>query len=194
MTRVPEVAPATMPTTVLVPDFSIPKQWTGQTPKQVLRERCKKLKCGPPKFHKRHLGGVVTIACKPNHVSIQDEGPFQDWEETQNYLATRALYEMDSSLPIYRILPPAFRDLWTSWLDTAKQKQEEKQQEVANAKQQHMQQLVDAILSRQSETKTKKRDLKMEETTEDSELEDKDADVVPDTWHDSSGRVTTNQP
>jgi ATP-dependent RNA helicase DHX29 len=191
--HVPEVAPPA--TRHVVPDFSIPKQWTGQTPKQVLRERCKKLKCGPPKFHKqRHFGGgvVLTIACKPNRrVSIiqeQDEGPFfQDWEETQNYLATRALYEMDSSLPIYRILPPAFRDLWTSWLDTAKQKQDEKQQEVDNAKQQHMQQLVDAILSRQSETKTKKGALKMEETTEDSELEDKDANVVvPDTWDDSS--------
>ena len=182
------VAPSTTTPSTITPDYSISKQWTGQTPKQVLQERCKKLKCGPPKFHKRggtnHHGGVVTIACKPNRVSIQDEGPFTDFTQTQNYLATRALYEMDSSLPIYRILPPVFRDLWTSWLHAAKQQEQTEQQEVVTAKQQHMQQLVDAILSRQLATKTKNGNAITGGATDDNELVEEDEDV-PDTWDDS---------
>jgi len=176
--------------TAPVPNYSIPKNWTGKTPKQVLEERCKKLKCGPPKFNKRGTlnGGKITVKCKPP-MEIQDEGPFQNWnDDGRNYLATRALYEMDSTLPLYRLLPPVFRDLWVSWLDAAKQEQQAEDQLLSDAKEQKMKEIVDAIMSRQPQRPAAaKSTVEAESQIETGEVNANDMEEhhVPDTWDDS---------
>ena len=191
----PSTAPPS-PIVTPVPDYSIPSDWTGTTPVQVLKERCKKLKCGPPQFQKRGTqnGGIITVKYKPKPIIVEDEGPFRDWTlEGRNYLATKALYEMDSSLPLYRLLPPVFRDLWMSWLNAAKEEQDAKERGVLNAKEEKMRGIVKEILSRQSKAAGKS-ERKVADAIEEDEMEDVSRDAVPDTWDDtdSDAEPTTN--
>ena len=169
-------------------DYSIPTNWTGKTPKQVLEERCKKLKIAKPQYNKRGNGGKIQVKCKPTFVVIEEEGPFTTFTEAQNYLATKALYEMDSSLPLYRLLPPVFRDLWVSWLDAAKQKRLDEQQAISHIKEQKMMDIVESILSQHAEKTTNgtaTAQIMSDAKGDGQKVNETRDDDVPDTWDDS---------
>lgn len=126
---------------------SIPKDWTGTTPKQVLEDYCSKQKLPRPKFSKlpQTSNGCKIIVCKQPLVQktkkkkrskaiaspeeealvIENLGPFFGFSDSQQYLATEALYELSPLLPLYRLLPPIFREIWTTW------QKEEKEEQVA---------------------------------------------------------------
>jgi ATP-dependent RNA helicase DHX29 len=98
---------------------SIAKDWTGKTPKTLLEDHCRKHKMPRPNFAKilgtRH-GCRVTITCKPAPLVLEHTGPFFDWKDAQEYVSTHAMYKMTPDLPLYRVLPPLFSDLWKKWL------------------------------------------------------------------------------
>ncbi|KAJ3393668.1 ATP-dependent RNA helicase dhx29 [Entophlyctis sp. JEL0112] len=130
--------------------FSIPKSWTGKTPKTILQEQCNASISLP----KRQSKGGVRIKydalsdstsslfrCRvkvsnfgsndaefqcPSGVFIQ--GGMQFAEE---YVATIALHSLFSKKPLYRSLPPDFRDVWLE-MEGQKRKEGEIQDRVSH--------------------------------------------------------------
>ena len=150
----PPPPPTTATTKVVILDYTIPKGWTGTTPEKTLDQVCKKQKLLKPKYTKlpQNQGYrlAVSMTRKNNHqtqprtweAKVSD---FKRGSSLKDYLATQALYEIDSTVPLYGMFPPPFRDLWLSWL---KEKQEEKNQlqmDHNNAKQERTDYLVTLI-------------------------------------------------
>jgi len=99
---------------------SIPNDWTGTTPKIVLLEFCRKQKLPKPIYQKMSQSGckaIVTFTVKNQRLEIEEPGPFHSFNDAQQFASTKALYEINSTLPLYRLFPPVFRDLWKSWID-----------------------------------------------------------------------------
>ena len=81
--------------------------------------------------------------------------PPNEWEALSNnflrgssfkdYLATHALYAIDSTLPLYQLFPPAFRSLWMSWENEKTEQKDQAKQERDDAKQQRVDRLVSLI-------------------------------------------------
>eukprot|EP00980_Cylindrotheca_fusiformis_P015390 scaffold4329_cov115-Cylindrotheca_fusiformis.AAC.7 len=131
-------------------DFPIPKGWTGTTPQNKLEEVCKKRKMPKPKYTKlpRNEGFRLTATIKkkaPKQEWEAKTGEFESGSSVKDYLATKALYEIEPSLPLYQVFPPAFRDLWLSWINQLKKGKDKAQKEQDNAKQQRLDRLVAMI-------------------------------------------------
>ncbi|KAL7471936.1 hypothetical protein ACHAXS_012245 [Conticribra weissflogii] len=133
-------------------DGTIPKGWTGSTPQKKLNEICKKKKLPNPKYSKlsNNAGFRLAVATKPNseetiweakHVEFHRDSSLKD------YLATRALYSIDPTLQLHLLFPPAFRDLWLSWMDSVKEEKEQAKREVGDAKQKRLDHLIGLISS-----------------------------------------------
>ncbi|KAF9310916.1 hypothetical protein BG003_007951 [Podila horticola] len=99
--------------------------WSGGSPKTVLAEFCRK-KDRHTKIAYKKAGGstpsanlaTVTVTWGSGNVStaeMKDEG-CENMAEAENYVATQMLYEL-TPLPLYRSLPPTYRDLWLEWID-----------------------------------------------------------------------------
>jgi ATP-dependent RNA helicase DHX29 len=126
---------------------SIPKEWTGTTPKDQLEVWCKKRKVARPTFTKlphTSNGCRMKIKTKPD-VCLEEKGPFYDFVDAQQFLATRALYQMSSELPMYRMFPPVFRDLWKSWLGRVEEAKSIQKQENRQAKDERIRELIELI-------------------------------------------------
>ena len=148
-------------------DCTIPKGWTGTTPRKTLEDTCKKQRLGKPKF--LNLGGGSSGGYKLSGINVQkakkaksgassggENLPSKDiWIALSNnfcsgsslpdYLALKALYEIDSNKPLYGMFPPAFRSLWLSWLDEVQQKNDEIKQTLETKKKNRIQKLLDII-------------------------------------------------
>lgn len=137
-------------------DYSIPKGWTGTTPEKTLDQVCKKQKLLKPKYTKlpqnRGFRLSVTMTKKKNKTPRTWEANQCDFTITsslKDYLATQALYEVDSTVPLYGMFPPAFRDLWLSWLRKKQEEKEQVQKDKDNAKQLRIDNLVALIVNLQ---------------------------------------------
>lgn len=108
-------------------DFSIGK-WTGKTPRQLLEEFCRKnfQGCDLPKYERNFSGGNVKATVKvfqPRRSPLTFESiPCRTLDEARNYAATLALWQLSPTSPLYRLLPPPFRDEWLGWLEEEAQK------------------------------------------------------------------------
>ncbi|KAI7827106.1 P-loop containing nucleoside triphosphate hydrolase protein [Gamsiella multidivaricata] len=99
--------------------------WSGGSPKVVLAEFCrKKDRHAKITYKKAPLStptvsmAIVTITWGNGNVSsaeMSEEG-CENMVEAENYVATKMLYEL-TPLPLYRSLPPTYRDLWLELLD-----------------------------------------------------------------------------
>jgi len=111
---------------VVIPDKpSIPSGWTGKTPKDYLLEHCRKQnQKAKPTFHKRPMNGCkVTVKLPSLKAVIEEEsGPCFSYTDAQHFASTRAMYKLAPTLPLYRVFPPVFRDLWKSWIDEKDEK------------------------------------------------------------------------
>ncbi|KAJ3020558.1 UNVERIFIED_CONTAM: hypothetical protein HDU68_010116 [Siphonaria sp. JEL0065] len=115
--------------------LDIPKSWTGKTPRTHLQEHCAsklvqqkgvlKIKfealpdSTPAKSRCRiKIDGLSTGSFAlepPRNVYISGQ------KLAEEYMATMALFKLfGSSCPVYRSLPPSFRDLWTEMVDSEK--------------------------------------------------------------------------
>ncbi|KAI8596835.1 P-loop containing nucleoside triphosphate hydrolase protein [Dissophora ornata] len=99
--------------------------WSGGSPKVVLAEFIRKKDRHAKIAYKktpRSTSAVslatVTITWGSGSVSsaeMSEEG-CENMAEAENYVATKILFEL-TPLPMYRSLPPTYRDLWLEWID-----------------------------------------------------------------------------
>ena len=102
--------------TIVVPPDHIPASWTGATPRRVLEDWCRKEKIKPPQFMGR--GRSVKVLTQPTPIVIHHGGP------NEHVVAAKALYQAVPQLPLYRLFPPFYRDLWVSWVGGDQQEAE----------------------------------------------------------------------
>lgn len=125
---------------------SIPSDWTGSTPKKQLEEWCKKQKLDRPTFSRMgHSGCRVKVKTKKSIVLLEQVGPFYNYSDAQQYVSTQALYELNDGLPLYRMFPPTFQELWISWLNLEKSKKTNKDRESRLTKDKKVQELINLI-------------------------------------------------
>ncbi|KAF9936561.1 hypothetical protein BGZ65_002286 [Modicella reniformis] len=94
--------------------------WTGQSPKTILEEHCRKqdrfMKItykDAPRSTPAAVMTSLTVTWGSGSVSsteMNEEG-CENKVEADNYAATIMLYEL-TTLPMYRYLPPTYKDLW----------------------------------------------------------------------------------
>jgi hypothetical protein len=185
-------------------DYSIPKNWTGSTPQKFLDDVCRKQKLGRPKYTKlpRNAGYklVATLLRKqPSQTWEAYESDFSKDSSLQDYLAIQALYAMDPGVPLYRMFPPAFRDLWLSWINEIELAQTQQQQELAAAKQERMDHLLSLILANNTTNSSSSINQPSQVSTEKSSKKpdntSTDEPIVHDNWDDEDTdevRPTTN--
>ena len=184
---------------------SIPKGWTGTTPQKILEDYCKKQKWPRPQFSAlwqtssgckivvrrqslaqktKNKTSKAATQSKEESLIIENAGPFFSFGDSQQYLATEALYELSPSLPLYRLLPPIFRGIWTAW-----QKEEEEEQiaeiaEEESKKRANVEEFIMSIYEAYEESRTDT------SNKSDPRLAGKNSvgeeDKVPDDWEDES--------
>ena len=195
-----------MYSTISTTEPSIPKGWTGTTPKKVLQDYCMKQKLPRPQFSKlaqTSSGCKIVVRKQPmvqkskrtsseavakseeESLIIENSGPFFSFGDSQQYLATEALYELSPSLPFYRIFPPIFRDIWIAW-----QKEEKEEQIAETAKQEsrkrhNVEQLINSIYEAYKEHGTnisnnRSNDLQEDKQSVQEEKKNEQANVVDD--------------
>ncbi|KAG0323991.1 ATP-dependent RNA helicase dhx29 [Dissophora globulifera] len=99
--------------------------WSGGSPKVVLAEFCRKkdrhakVTYSPaPRSTSTTCMAAVKIVWGSGSIAVaemSDEG-CENMAEAENYAATKMLYDL-TPLPLYRSLPPTYRDLWLEWID-----------------------------------------------------------------------------
>lgn len=110
---------ANVPAGVHIPENSIPHNWTGKSPKTFLEEWSRTQKTSKPVFQKLALNGcfLQVKVSKGVVVEVEERGPNDSYKDVQHYVAAKALYQINPTLPLYRLFPPFYRDLWLCWLD-----------------------------------------------------------------------------
>jgi ATP-dependent RNA helicase DHX29 len=100
----------------------IPKSWTGKTPKILLQEWCQKEQLPKPSYEKLESNGCRLIVHKTlsEQIEVEALGPFSKYNDAQHLASTKALYQIQTNLPLYHLLPPYYRTLWLSWRETDK--------------------------------------------------------------------------
>jgi hypothetical protein len=164
-----DISPTPPPKDPVVPKDSIPAGWTGTTPKQILHDRCKKQKIRQPQYFKmsRNNGARIQVATVPEKgtssksntaattmITVETDNYMGSYMDAQHYLATRVLYELDPNLPLHRLMPPFYRDLWQSWSQKVQQEQDAQQQQHQDAIQAKIQRLMECIPTKQPSTST----------------------------------------
>ncbi|GAA6008894.1 hypothetical protein JCM11491_003823 [Sporobolomyces phaffii] len=118
-------------TTIPIRNLSLPKHFSGKTPKVSLEETVRKLdKPATVKFNNPHRGSRAVRAS----VTIRwSDARVQEWEmkeiacidqpQAYNYVATIALFAVAGQTAVNKQLPTVFRDLWDELV--AKKKEED---------------------------------------------------------------------
>ena len=132
---------------IAFPDDAIPLNWTGTTPKEYLEELCRKEKYPRPSFHKLSRNGCQMSIKHSNGttISLQEQGPYSNYNFVQNYLATKALYQMKQTLSLHRIFPPFYRDLWLTWQNDVKQRLQYQAMLLEESRQKVIEELLDIV-------------------------------------------------
>jgi ATP-dependent RNA helicase DHX29 len=102
--------------------------WTGKSPRDHLEQHCRKNGLQKPQYKKltRAPGGghlysvVLGNKTRGKHdVTVRDASDaaqgFDSISDAKDAVATSALFELASDLPLYRVLPPVYRDMWQRW-------------------------------------------------------------------------------
>jgi ATP-dependent RNA helicase DHX29 len=132
---------------LFIPKGTIPRTWTGKTPKIILEEWCRKEKLPRPSFLKTHGNGCLLRwkLDRENTMEIDQPGSAGDRSDAQHYAATRALYRINPNLPLYRILPPFYRDVWVQWANADKERKGAAGRELDDANRADIEKLIRAI-------------------------------------------------
>ncbi|CAB9507370.1 DExH-box ATP-dependent RNA helicase DExH7, chloroplastic [Seminavis robusta] len=183
----PEQDPPSNNQDPVVPLDSIPKGWTGKTPQQILQDWCQKnkIKKRPQFFQLRGQNGArVRVDTQPDPIKMETNNAMPSYKDAQQYLATKVLYQLEPDLPLYRIMPPFYRDLWRSWMDAVKDEQELQQREVDDALRAKIQQLADAAPKPKKKVHQSKNNKNHNNNKRETQQSDDTEDLVRDTWED----------
>jgi len=117
-------------TTIPIRNLSLPKHFSGKTPKASLEETVRKLdKPASVKFNvtsrSRAVRANVTIKWSDGRVQAHEMNDIACWDQPQayNYIATIALFTVAGQTAVNKQLPTVFRDLWDELV--AKKKEED---------------------------------------------------------------------
>lgn len=117
-------------TTIPIRNLSLPKHFSGKTPKASLEETVRKLdKPASVKFNvtsrSRAVRANVTIKWSNGRVQGHEMNDIACWDQPQayNYIATIALFAVAGQTAVNKQLPTVFRDLWDELV--AKKKEED---------------------------------------------------------------------
>jgi ATP-dependent RNA helicase DHX29 len=124
-------------TTIPIRNLSLPKHFSGKTPKVSLEETVRKLdKPASVKFNNHNRGSravraSVTIRWSDHRVQEWDMKEIACWDQGQayNYIATIALFAIAGSTAVNKQLPTVFRDLWDELVAKKKEEDEEEYME-----------------------------------------------------------------
>ncbi|RHZ54344.1 hypothetical protein Glove_428g91 [Diversispora epigaea] len=122
-----ETTDTTNSTSCALRDMPVPPSWTGQLPKDMLQEFCRKIDSKAlVTFSKEPtIGGNSIMKAKViiswsngklNTFIMKGEG-CRTFEEAKDYVSTLALFEL-TNLPLYMALPPSYSDLWKELIQT----------------------------------------------------------------------------
>jgi hypothetical protein len=80
-------------TAVMIPKDSIPKSWTGKTPREILQDWCRKEKLTKPIYQKMPINGCsIRVKLGPTRaVYLEQRGPQPSYAHEQEHMATKAL-------------------------------------------------------------------------------------------------------
>ncbi|KAJ3327314.1 ATP-dependent RNA helicase dhx29 [Blyttiomyces sp. JEL0837] len=126
----------TTSSTVDIRYYEIPVSWKGKTPSTYLRELVlkqigKSVKVSFKKVPQTSRGfrASVTVDGLPGGerkiFEMRADEMVGSAKMADEFIATRALKGLFPNLPIYRNLPPAYRDLWLQWIEDDKNSAEE---------------------------------------------------------------------
>ncbi|KAG1404697.1 hypothetical protein G6F60_004143 [Rhizopus arrhizus] len=126
--------PSNTVTSWTVIDLTTEKSWKGMYPKEFLAEYCKKHGLGNQKFQSKEVSSgmwrsTLQIANGKQFNSFlkyeSPEGVVTTARlSSENFTATFALFDLDSSLSVYKAMPKPYRELWIEWLEEKKLKEE----------------------------------------------------------------------
>uniref|UniRef100_A0AAV1TC94 RNA helicase n=1 Tax=Peronospora matthiolae TaxID=2874970 RepID=A0AAV1TC94_9STRA len=107
---------------------SVAVTWTGKSPRDHLEQHCRKNGFLKPQYKKLprpsgggHLYSIIldNKVCGKQEVSVRDARDevqgFDSISDAKDAVSTSALFELASDLPLYRVLPPVYRDMWQKW-------------------------------------------------------------------------------
>ena len=102
-----------------VKDMSLPKSYTGKTPKSLLEDALRRVdKSAKATYrllsHTRAARAVVTVRWEGGRIQqfgMEDEA-CETQEQAYHYAATLALFAISSDGNLHRLLPGPYRDLW----------------------------------------------------------------------------------
>ncbi|OWZ22567.1 ATP-dependent RNA helicase [Phytophthora megakarya] len=130
--------------------------WTGKSPRDHLEEHCRKNGFQKPQYKKlpRPAGGghlySVALSNKTRgkfDINVRDASDvaqgFNSISDAKDAVATSALFELASDLPLYRVLSPQYRDMWQLWI----KKQQENEAAAAAADRDEQDELLTEIFS-----------------------------------------------
>ncbi|KAI9997456.1 hypothetical protein PInf_001358 [Phytophthora infestans] len=177
--------------------------WTGKSPRDHLEQHCRKNGFQKPQYKKlpRAPGGghlyAVVLSSKTRgkqEVTVRDPTDaaqgFESISDAKDAVATSALFELAPDLPLYRVLPPMYRDMWQKWV----KEQQDNEAAAAAANRDEQDELLTEIFNtlpaeiaekravveipaKPSATAGKKEAETTEDTLEDWSVDDWDADL-----------------
>ena len=171
------------PSDPVVPKGSVPKGWSGKTPKTILEEWCRKEKIRRPQFFKlpKLNGARIRVDVTPAALTMETDNYMGSYLDAQEYLATKALYELNQDLPLYRLFPPFYRELWCSWTESAQTEKNAQKQQEHDAIKEKVERLMDCVQKPKGTDDLKE---KVDFSSNSRKNGDAVAPVVADCWED----------
>lgn len=157
-TPLPPSDPA-VPSRIHIPEHSIPANWTGKTPQVFLEELCRKEKAPKPVFQKLASNGCrLHVKLLKNggssSIKVEEKGPNDSYKDVQHFVAVKALYQINPTLPLYRLFPPFYRDVWLSWLDEERKEKVDQASSLADERLAIIDELIECIPTATTTTTT----------------------------------------
>lgn len=102
--------------------------WTGKSPRDHIQDYCKKNKLPKPVYKKFAAKGrthlyslVLDLKTHKKEFVVPDDCAggqmgFATIDEAKDTVTTHALYDLMPALPLYRVLPPLYRNMWLEWV------------------------------------------------------------------------------
>ena len=171
--------PEEQPPSLVLPKDTVPKSWTGQTPRQVLEKYCQSKKLPKPVYKKIDQKNGCLVRIKQHEVTVK--GSIADYRDAQQYASVLILYQLDPTVQLYRLFPVFYRDLWLTWQRQAQSKQNALDLAADRERQEMIDRLVACLPTAAVETVTTK--AKADEIDMENGLEP--LEIAEDDWEES---------
>ena len=148
-------------------DLSLPKSWSGQSPKDLLlyltRKSKKALKFTQEETSSLRFGGgfLYRINIPKNYhknkkeLQITDTKLCRNKEQALNLISTKALFRLFRNIPLQLQLPEPFRSMWISWIAEEEEQHAQHLRDIHQPKVEFVQNLLSTIdITKQDKTQS----------------------------------------